>query len=526
MQNAASAADVGPMAGWTTRRWLRTGVAVTLVVLAVLGSVGAWAMLRSTRISDELVETRSPALVNAVRLEAALVNQETGVRGYGLTGRTEFLAPYTDGVAAEKVAKERLELLLRGDDEDWADLTAVLKAADTWQERFARPISGASGREAQALSTQRAEEGKAEFDAVRTALDSQQKRLQEERTDAAAALRGATNLRNWTLAVDVLVIVAVAAFVFEGLRRGVTGPLEQVSAGARAVARGTFDQRIAATGPSDIRQLAADVDGMRTRLVDELAFSEESRRLLDEQTAELKRSNTELEQFAYVASHDLQEPLRKVSSFTQLLQRRYGSQLDERADQYIGFAVDGANRMQILINDLLAFSRVGRVHNDHARVDLEEILNRTLDTLSVPIEETGAEITHDPLPEAVGDATQLGMLWQNLLSNSLKFRAPDRRPVIHIGVTRDGDVWEFAVSDNGIGIGPEFADKVFVIFQRLHTRESYPGTGIGLAMCKKVVEFHDGTIRIDLDHTPGTRVVFTLPVVGTPDEASARESQS
>ncbi|MFE2582788.1 ATP-binding protein [Streptomyces sp. NPDC059378] len=498
------------MAGWTTRHWLRRGVAATLLVLTVLGSVGAWAMLRSSRISDELVNRRSPALVNAVRLESALLNQETGVRGYGLTGRTEFLTPYTEGVAAERQAVGRLEDLLSGD-EDLADLAAVRRTAGTWQERIARPVSGSPAATALTLSAERAEEGKTEFDAVRRALKAQQSRLQQERQHAADALRRATDLRNWTLAVDALVVAVVAALVFEALRRGITRPLEQVSAGARDVARGRFDRRIAVTGPADIRQLAVDVDGMRTRLVDELAFSEEARRLLDEQTAELKRSNSELEQFAYVASHDLQEPLRKVSSFTQLLQRRYGGQLDERADQYIAFAVDGANRMQVLINDLLAFSRVGRVHNDHATVDLEEVLRRTLDTLSIPIEETGAEVTVDPLPVVVGDATQLGMLWQNLLSNSLKFRDPERRPEIRVSARREGDVWEFGVGDNGIGIAPEFRDKVFVIFQRLHTREAYPGTGIGLAMCKKVVEFHDGSIGIDPGHTPGTRVVFTLP---------------
>jgi light-regulated signal transduction histidine kinase (bacteriophytochrome) len=291
------------------------------------------------------------------------------------------------------------------------------------------------------------------------------------------------------------------------------------------VARGRFDRSVVVPGPADLRQLGADVDAMRRRLVEELQFSEESRALLDEQAADLKRSNTELEQFAYVASHDLQEPLRKVSSFTQLLQRRYGGRLDERADQYIAFAVDGANRMQALINDLLAFSRVGRVHADHDTVNLEEVLDRTLDTLSVAIEESGAEITHDTLPTVVGDTTQLGMLWQNLLSNSLKFRSPDRPPRIHISAAPADGVWRFTVSDNGIGIEPEFQEKVFILFQRLHTKDAYPGTGIGLAMCKKVVEFHGGTIGIDPDHRPGTRVLFTLPVSpDASDDAGASDA--
>ncbi|MBC7270234.1 MAG: HAMP domain-containing protein, partial [Streptomyces sp.] len=347
--------------------------------------------------------------------------------------------------------------------------------------------------------------------ALRRAMTRQQEHLADERSEALADLRLSTRLRNVSLAVIGAVILLVAALVFEGLRRGVSTPLTRLRLAAREVAAGRFDQPIDGTGPADLRQLASDVEAMRRRLVEELEYAEESRRLLDEQAEELKRSNTELEQFAYVASHDLQEPLRKVSSFTQLLQRRYGGQLDERADQYIDFAVDGANRMQVLINDLLAFSRVGRVHNDHTAVDLEEVLRRTVDALSVVIEESGAEIEHDPLPTVLGDPTQLGILFQNLLSNSVKFRHPDRPPRVRVGVARDGDEWRFTVTDNGIGIAPEFREKVFVLFQRLHTRDTYPGTGIGLAMCKKVVEFHGGTIAVDPGHSPGTRMAFTFP---------------
>ncbi|MCX5063275.1 SpoIIE family protein phosphatase [Streptomyces sp. NBC_00201] len=350
-------------------------------------------------------------------------------------------------------------------------------------------------------------------------MTRQQSHLESERAAAGRDLRDAVALRNWMSAVIAGVIVLVAFAVFEGLRRGITDPLSRLGADAREAGRGHFDRPIVGTGPADLRRLASDVESMRLRMVEELQFSEEARSLLDEQAADLKRSNTELEQFAYVASHDLQEPLRKVSSFTQLLQRRYGNQLDERADQYIAFAVDGANRMQKLINDLLAFSRVGRVHNDHQTVDLDAVLNRTLDDLSVAVEESGTEITHDGLTTVVGDTTQLTMLWRNLLSNAIKFRDPDRPPRIHVGATRVDDLWEFAVSDNGID--PEFQDKVFILFQRLHTKDTYPGTGIGLAMCKKIVEFHGGTIRIDPDHRPGTRVVLTLPAVG--DESTAPE---
>ncbi|MGV9562407.1 sensor histidine kinase [Streptomyces sp. NPDC003480] len=516
---------VGPFAGWTTRRWLRAGVAGTLVVLAVLGSLGGWAVWRTSQITTSLVDRRSPALIESMRVEEALVNQETGIRGYGLSGRQDFLEPYAQGAADEKAALKRLRPLLGDDGRALADLADVEKLADAWQERIAQPISAAPPEAAVQITTARAAEGKAAFDALRRAMGRQQAHLQDERVAATRELRQAVTLRNWMFAVIAVVIALVAVLVFEALRRGVTGPLSGLGSAARDVARGRFDRSLVGTGPADLRQLASDVDSMRLRLVEELRFSEAARRLLDEQAEDLKRSNAELEQFAYVASHDLQEPLRKVSSFTQLLQRRYGGRLDAKADQYIGFAVDGANRMQTLINDLLAFSRVGRVHNDHQTVDLEELVSRTLDDLSMSVEETGAEITHDALPTVVGDATQLGMLWQNLLSNAIKFRSPDQPPRIHISAVCGEGVWELAVTDNGIGIAPEFQQKVFILFQRLHTKDAYPGTGIGLAMCKKVVEFHGGTIKIDPDYRLGTRVVFSLPAVAAAPAAPDRETQ-
>ncbi|NEE31091.1 histidine kinase, partial [Streptomyces sp. SID7982] len=192
----------------------------------------------------------------------------------------------------------------------------------------------------------------------------------------------------------------------------------------------------------------------------------------------------------------------------------------EKADQYIDFAVDGANRMQTLISDLLNFSRVGRVHNAHQSIDLDAVLEETLSALSVAVEETGAKITHDPLPTLVADPSQMAMLWQNLIGNAVKFRRPDETPRIHITAAEEAGLWRFTVTDNGIGIPPEYAEKIFVIFQRLHTKDTYSGSGIGLAMCKKIVEFHGGTITIDPGYRDGARFIFTLapepPQIPTP----------
>ncbi|MCX5208938.1 CHASE3 domain-containing protein [Kitasatospora sp. NBC_00240] len=500
----------GAGTGWTTRRWLRVGVSASLAVLVLLGALGFWVFAHSSAVNNRLVDVSSPALIAAVRLESGLVDQETGIRGYGLTGQSEFLAPYEQGVTQQREAVATLRQLVTGD-QGRADLDRVVARAETWQAQVARPVAEASPGSATPTAGRQTAEGKAAFDALREAMTLQQEHLQADRADGRAALRSVRTLRNVVFSAIALIILLLAALVFEGLRRGVTRPLEHLSADAERVARGDFSHPITPTGPADLRQLAAVVEAMRGRLAHELLAKEQARQALDSQAGDLRRSNAELEQFAYVASHDLQEPLRKVASFCQLLQRRYGGSLDARADQYIEFAVDGANRMQTLINDLLAFSRVGRLHASWTPVDLEEVFARTVDSLSIAIADNEAVITHDPLPRISGDATQLGMLLQNLLSNAVKFRSPDRAPRIHLEAVRDGDLWRCAVTDNGIGIDGDFVDKVFVIFQRLHTRDAYPGNGIGLAMCKKIVEFHGGTIEVDLAHTPGTRLAFTLP---------------
>ncbi|MFS8198455.1 sensor histidine kinase [Streptomyces sp. CWNU-52B] len=498
------------LAAWTTRRWLRVGVAVSLVVLILLGTAGGWVLRRTGSISDDLVDVRSPALTVAIRLESAVLNQETGIRGYGLTGTPEFITPYREGLTEQAAYRAQLTDLLRDDPARLKDLRTVQAAVTRWQERIARPVAAEPAGSPSRLATERAAEGKAAFDDVRAALRGQQERLRADRVGARDDLATVTTVRNWVFSAIALLIVILTALIFEGLRRGITRPLERLGADARAVSGGDFGHPITPTGPADLRRLSGEIDFMRRRLVRELAVSEETRLRLDAQTADLQRSNAELEQFAYVASHDLQEPLRKVSSFTQLLQRRYGGQLDSRADQYIGFAVDGANRMQTLINDLLDFSRVGRMHNAHQSVDLETVLERTLSALSVGIEEAGAAITHDPLPTLVADPTQLGMLWQNLIGNAVKFRRRGEPPKIHITAAREDELWRFTVTDNGIGIAPEYADKIFVIFQRLHTKDAYSGSGIGLAMCKKIVEFHGGTISVDPEYREGARITFTL----------------
>ncbi len=226
---------------------------------------------------------------------------------------------------------------------------------------------------------------------------------------------------------------------------------------------------------------------------------------------ELERSNKELEQFAYAVSHDLQEPLRTVASFVDLLAEKYKGKLDEKAGKYIFFAVDGATRMSTLINDLLAYSRVGTRGKQFAPVEMSSVFKKAEGNLNKAIDEGDAVITSDKLPQVSGDESQLIQLLQNLIGNAIKFRKKDVQPRIHVSAERRGGEWLFGVHDNGIGIEPGFQERVFTIFQRLHTREEYPGTGIGLAICRRIVERHEGRIWVESKPGEGSTFYFTLP---------------
>jgi light-regulated signal transduction histidine kinase (bacteriophytochrome) len=261
------------------------------------------------------------------------------------------------------------------------------------------------------------------------------------------------------------------------------------------------------------KKVAARTEELRdanARLSVELDERRRAEQKLAQYASDLARSNAELEQFAYVASHDLQEPLRMVASFTQLLARRYQGKLDQNADEFIGFAVDGARRMQELINDLLAYSRVGTRGKPPAPTDLTEVLKDAEANLHQAIGESEAVITHDPLPVVSGDLVQLTQLFQNLLANAIRFRN-SAAPRIHVSAQVREEDWLLSVKDNGIGIAPEHQERIFAIFQRLHGRGEYPGTGIGLALCKKIVERHGGHIWVKSAPGQGSTFYFNIP---------------
>jgi signal transduction histidine kinase len=378
-------------------------------------------------------------------------------------------------------------------------------------------------------------------------------------TEAVAVSRTALLALGTAMVLAATLVMWVAS---RALRQLIFAPMEQLRIGARHIGEGNLSHHVDIDRRDEVGQVAAAFNQMTSRLRErdrqlatrtaalasevaerkraeeklqlahneletrvqertvelseanqalqtEVAERERAERELQRYSAELERSNQELQHFAYVASHDLQEPLRMVTSYVQLLQHRYRDQLDKDAHDFITYAVDGAVRMKALIQGLLAYSRVGTSGKPFESINSQDILDGTLLNLKMAIEENKAVVTHDSLPVVTADRTQLGQVFQNLIGNAIKFRGPDR-PEIHIGAERQNGEWIFAVRDNGIGIDPQYADRIFIIFQRLHTQEKYPGTGIGLAVCKRIVERHGGRIWVDSEPGQGSTFYFTV----------------
>ena len=271
---------------------------------------------------------------------------------------------------------------------------------------------------------------------------------------------------------------------------------------------------------SPIRDSSGAIVGV-SKVAHDISERKRAEQRLADKVEELARSNRDLEQFAYAASHDLQEPLRMVASYTQLLAERYGGKLDENADKFLGYAREGALRMQVLIRDLLTFSRVVQAGVPRKNVDCDVALEEALQSLTAAIEESGAVVTHTALPNIWADQTQIAQVFQNLIGNAIKFHngAP---PQCAVSAEKSGCNWLFSVSDKGIGIAPEYAENIFVVFQRLHARSEYPGNGIGLAICKKIVEHYGGTIWVESKVGQGSTFKFTLPAAAPEEEGHAR----
>ncbi len=505
-------------------RWsLTTRITALTASVALLLTVVAVGAALTANTNNQYVHTVfdevAPLRTDSEEMLVAVLNQETGIRGYALDGDPSGLAPYIDGVASQRALTADMMPRVGEHSTVADDMRAVNARVDEWRTVIADPViakvqaGDTAGARALLDST-----SKAHFDTVRAAVDKLQADVLNLRNSAVDDLQRSSNQIVWELIVAAIIVVVGGVLLAYLLRRLVTKPVDTLAASVRVVAAGDYAAVIDTSGPPELARLGHDVDEMRQRIVSDLRFVQqasdsvaEANARLEQHAAELTRSNEDLEQFAYVASHDLQEPLRKVASFCQLLQRRYAGQLDERADQYISFAVDGAHRMQRLINDLLKFSRIGRATSEFTSVDLNAVVAAVASATQTTVQATGGAITWSDLPIVQGDESLLVALFTNLVSNSVKFRRPGEPIRIEITSRPVEGGWEISCVDNGIGIESEYVDKIFVIFQRLHSREAYPGTGIGLAIAKRIVDFHEGRIWADTDVEQGATIRVMLP---------------
>ncbi|MBB5867660.1 signal transduction histidine kinase [Allocatelliglobosispora scoriae] len=498
---------------------LTLGARVTMLTLATTLLLTAIAVATAVEASksreavDAALNRIGPVRTTSEQLMTKVVDQETGIRGYAVSGAADDLQPYRDGIVAAKELTGQIEAALTDRPDLRDQLREVTTRTESWRTAVAAPVIAAGGRGdlagARALVNDAARQ---RFDAIRAAVVTLQEGLRVYREALAAEARHSSERVVVLLFIAAGIVLVSGIITLVGLRRLVTGPVTQVAAQVRSVASGEYEKPIVMDGAPEVAYLARDVDAMRQRIAADLAQMQRLNAELELRASELARSNRDLEQFAYVASHDLQEPLRKVASFCQLLQRRYAGSIDEKADQYIAFAVDGAQRMQQLINDLLAFSRIGRTSEGFTEVDLDQVVADSVAQLEYVIAKTEARVTTDSLPTVWGEAPLLAALVTNLIGNAIKFHKPAVTPQVHISAERHGDEWRITCTDNGIGIEAAYAEKVFVIFQRLHAKDSYAGTGIGLAIAKKIIEYHEGRIWVDTDVTTGASIVFTLPV--------------
>ncbi len=494
---------------------IRFRLATTTVgMLALLGTMWIAATLSTNALgasythSVRHIDALSVAVAEGSKLRD---DEETGLRGYLLTGQKTFLAPYTAALAASPALRTQVDALIADD----AVLRPLIlnrrRIGQAWQSWAAGLVKDpiAYPRASPRLIAQQLQ-GRALFDhyraattAVTTALDVEQEQDYNDSVTLVAHVH---------MIFAIVFVGAMVTTLLLGWRTilAVTRPLAMLSRAAQAIGEGDLDRPLRVDGAREFTDLRTSMEWMRDQLALQARLAAERETTLEANKLELERSNAELKQFAYVASHDLQEPLRTISSYLQLLSRRYkGKPLDDNAEQFITFAVDGAKHMQTLIQDLLSYSKVGAPDMEFVPSDSGALMADVAAALRTIILEKGAVLEYEGLPVVLGNAGQLRRLFQNLIANALKFCK--ETPRIRVTAERRGEQWLLTVRDNGIGIDAAHAERIFIIFQRLNTREEYEGTGIGLALCKKIVERHGGRIWVESRSGHGAAFHFTLP---------------
>ncbi|GGK29369.1 sensor histidine kinase [Deinococcus malanensis] len=484
---------------------------VPFVLLGVVGVSVIAGVERNAQATRQVTEAQGRLLlINSLLRDIS--DLETGQRGYVITGQADFLKPYLDGLiafnehAAQLRARPATPLQLNNLNRAAGQLARWRRTAGDPQIRARRTSLEQAAR---LVST-----GRRQLDDVRATLTTMRER--EDARLTAAVQSSAQTLRTVRQITVAGLLLTLLLLLFAALRmaRTVARHLSQLTAGAQEISAGQYDRRLPHSGVQEIDELGEQFQEMARAVREREQALADSAQALQASNEQLAHSNRELEQFAYVASHDLQEPLRTIGSYTELLARRYQGQLDARADQYIAFTIEATRRMKTLIQDLLAFSRVRQGQRTFTAVDTEVLVREVLEHLDEQVRESGAQVQVAPgLPQVQGNLDLLRHAFHNLIGNALKFRSPDRTLQVAVSATREEDRerWVFHVQDNGIGIEEQYFDRIFGVFQRLHGVGEYSGSGIGLAVTRSAVEQHGGELWLGSRPGQGSTFHFSVP---------------
>jgi signal transduction histidine kinase len=496
------------------RRTLRTPITTRVLLISAVASVliGAVLVVLIVAVTSQRDAARSAfrsqeALAAGNQLEKSLITIENGVRGYVASRKERFLDPANEALSSYPGEVRRLSSLVDDDPGQQARARRIGVEIDDYVHLWARPLIGVARRNpAQARSIVVTNGGRERLDDIQRGFASlfERERAVINAREARAESRSARaiGIGGGGLAL----VLAVAAGVTLYLRRAVVRPVVTVAEATGRLAGGDLSARVPARRHDELGDLARGFNSMADSL-------QRGREQLEHSNAELKRSNAELDQFASVTSHDLQAPLTTISMYAELIERRHAADLNGGM-----LLVDGirnaTQEARTLIRDLLEYSRAGRGQLALEEVAADDMVDRALEALAGPIEAAGAQVTRDRLPVVLVDRAGVCRVLQNLIGNAVKFAAPDRPPEVHVGAEPEGSMWRIEVRDNGIGMEPKDAERIFQPFKRLHGEEAYPGTGIGLAICERIVTQHGGRIWVTSSPGAGSVFSFTLPAVG------------
>jgi signal transduction histidine kinase len=491
-----------------TARVLVVSGAITLVLGAAF--VLLIVSMTGQRSAGRLAIRSQEAITAGSELQKSVLNLENGLRGYVATGRQRSLEPWRSGLRDYPAQVRRLEALVADEPDQQASARLISEEINDYVNLWGRPLLDLAGAQLQvARSVIVNGTGRTRIDTIRTRFE----RLFEQERAVARAREQRAEGRS-SLAIGAGFAGLVLVFLLAGgialfLRRFVVRPVLAVSGASRALAEGDTSARVPETAEDEIGDLAKAFNSMAESL-------ERNRVEIAQRTRELERSNEELDRFAAVTSHDLQAPLVTISMYVQLLERRHGSELGE-GNEIVDRIAAATGQARDLVRDLLEYSRAGRGEMRAEEVEARQLVSEVVDLLAGPLQESGASVSVGDLPVVSVDCANMRQVFQNLIANAVKFADTD--PQVSVTAERKGAFWEFAVADNGIGMDPQHADEIFKPFQRLHGDGKYPGAGLGLAVCQRIVEQHGGRIWVDTEPGKGSTFRFTIPVaedVGNP----------